>query len=209
MLRDGVEDFVADNVLGCGQRPVEAAWIEELPVSHLLPIPKCIGPTFGVIWDAGPAGGAVDGGNQGGAPVVDAITTQGLAKEIQNYRRVGVGSHRCLRKRRRIVSIQTTLTAIRGTLTTSIIAAGSQAEEVRKGITEVSTRLGDAAMRQAVMGLGDILRKLAEEIALLRAYKSLHDCLHNLQMQLRGLAIQAILKQHLIKLRMPVLHDSV
>jgi hypothetical protein len=87
--------------------------------------------------------------------------------------------------------LQKQLTAIKTALASPIVPTAGQVDDVRKGISEVGNRLTDAAMRQTVVDLEDILHKLADEIALLRTYKSLHDCLHNLQMQLRSLATAA------------------
>lgn len=84
--------------------------------------------------------------------------------------------------------LQQKLTAIKAALAGTAVATGDKIDDVRKGISEVGNRLAEMAIRQAVTDHKDILQKLFNEIALLRTYKSLHDCLHNLQMQLRGLA---------------------
>ena len=66
------------------------------------------------------------------------------------------------------------------------------AGKVDNAVRTVAQRLPEEGVRKLVRDSAQTLRGLSEEIALLRGYKSLHDSLHTLQMQiLRRLTISA------------------
>lgn len=61
-------------------------------------------------------------------------------------------------------------------------------EDVKQGLAAVGAGINSATVRAAVENSRVALEKLAGDVLLLRAYKSLHDSLHRLQMLLRRLA---------------------
>ncbi len=87
------------------------------------------------------------------------------------------------------VEVQKALPPIRASLINP--ATGGAKDSIvslKEGISELEGRLQEAPMRQTVKDYEVVLHKLSDQITLLRTYKSLHDCLHKLQLQLRGLA---------------------
>ena len=87
--------------------------------------------------------------------------------------------------------LQTQLTEIRTAMGTKVTSSSDQVEAIKTGVEGVANKLQLAPVRQIVKQSQVVLVELTAKFELLRAYKSLHDALHNAKMNFRRLESSA------------------
>lgn len=88
----------------------------------------------------------------------------------------------------RNVPVASALQEIRDTFPSAVPQPAVQIAAMRSGLEKVGQQLDDPEIVKLVQDSGDFLITFASQITILRAYKTLHDCLHGLQFNLRGFA---------------------
>ncbi len=84
--------------------------------------------------------------------------------------------------------VASALQEIRDTFPPAVPQPAVQIAAMRSGLEKVSQQLDDPKIFRLVQDSGDFLITFASQITILRAYKTMHDCLHGLQFHLRGFA---------------------
>ena len=83
--------------------------------------------------------------------------------------------------------LQAQLPDILSTLSAQSLTNSDNAAVIKNTVEGMAGKLQLAPVRQIIMDSRDVLTELTGKIELLRAYKNLHDALHNVKMQFRSL----------------------